>query len=169
MIALGAVLETTLFGTIIIGFLLTIVTLAIVLSKGRFFFRMLPRAFLITCFYYLLMFLIGVKFQFFQNEFTGKLIVYTPLIALLYFASRLWAQPTPPLIGPRHSLLDPQFFSLFLVLPISSQAGSQTGPCREMHEITSTRLGRSLTGGLCPLILTWFSQWHLRDRWRLAI
>ena len=95
-IALGAVLETILFGTIIIGFLLTIVTLAIVLSKGRFFFRMLPRAFLILCFYYLLMFLIGFKFQFIQNEFTGKLIVYTPLIALLYFASRLWAQPTPP-------------------------------------------------------------------------
>jgi len=96
VIALGAVLETILFGTIIVGFLLTIVTLAIVLSKGRFFFRMIPRAFLILCFYYLLMFLIGCEFQFFQNEFTGKLIVYTPLIALLYFASRLWAQPTPP-------------------------------------------------------------------------
>ncbi len=95
MIALGAVLETILFGTIIVGFLLTIVTLAIVLSKGRFFFRMIPRAFLILCFYYLLMFLIGCEFQFFQNEFTGKLIVYTPLIALLYFASHLWAQPTP--------------------------------------------------------------------------
>ena len=96
MIALGAVLETTLFGTIIIGFLLTIVTLAIVLSKGRFFFRMLPRAFLILCFYYLLMFLIGFKFEFFQNEFAGKLIVYTPLIALLYFASNMWALPNPP-------------------------------------------------------------------------
>ena len=96
VIALGAVLETTLFGTIIIGFLLTIVTLAIVLSKGRFFFRMLPRAFLILCFYYLLMFLIGFKFEFFQNEFAGKLIVYAPLIALLYFASSMWALPNPP-------------------------------------------------------------------------
>jgi len=68
VIALGAVLETILFGTIIVGFLLTIATLAIVLSKGRFFFRMIPRAFLILCFYYLLMFLIGCEFQFFKTS-----------------------------------------------------------------------------------------------------
>lgn len=96
VIALGAILETTLLGTITIGFLLTIVTLAIVLSKGRFFFSMIPRAFLILGFYYLLMFLIGTNFEFFQHQFTGKLIVYTPLIALLYFASSMWVRPTTP-------------------------------------------------------------------------
>ena len=96
MVPLGAVLETILFGTIIIGFLLTIVTLAIVLSKGKFFFGMIPRAFLILCFYYLLMFLIGSNFEFFQHELSGKLIAYAPLIALLYLASNMWAQSTPP-------------------------------------------------------------------------
>jgi hypothetical protein len=77
---LAACCEKTIFGTLFLSYLLTLISLSVILSKNSPIFRMLPKAFLIIGFYYEVLLLLGVHIPAFKNEVSGNLIVIAPMV-----------------------------------------------------------------------------------------
>ena len=93
---LVAAFEKVLYGTLFLSYLLTLISLSIILARNSSILRMLPKSLLILSFYYEVLLLIGVRIPFFANTTTGNLIVLTPMIicgSIAYFRIPATSEP----------------------------------------------------------------------------